>query len=95
MVVLLATLTLEASGCVLRPPMLQALRPRAVISMQLPSLVVLDLDMCVWRPEMYELAAMPGETVTGDLNGRGQGVIGVMSGRDRIALHTGALIALQ
>lgn len=44
---------------------------------------------------MYELRHMPGETVLGDLNGRGTGVVGVMSGSDKISLHKGALIALQ
>ena len=38
---------------------------------------------------------MPGECVMGDLNGRGKGVIGVMSGTDKISLHAGALTALQ
>ena len=33
--------------------------------------------------------------LTGDLNGRGAGVVGAMSGRAKISLHTGALIALQ
>ena len=31
----------------------------------------------------------------GDLNGRGAGVVGAMSGRAKISLHKGALIALQ
>ena len=44
---------------------------------------------------MYEMPAMPSETVQGDLNGQGQGVTGVMSGRNEISLHTGSLIALQ
>lgn len=33
--------------------------------------------------------------VRGDLNGRGEGVVGVMSGRSRISLHKGSLSALQ
>ena len=33
--------------------------------------------------------------VRGDLNGRGEGIIGVMSGRNRISLHPGGLLALQ
>ena len=43
------------------------------------------------------MTAVPTErdAVRGDLNGRGQGVVGVMSGREKISLHTGALIALQ
>ena len=44
---------------------------------------------------MYEMSALPSKTVIGDLNGRGEGVIGVMSGRDKISLHTGSLISLQ
>ena len=64
----------------------------------LPKLCVLDLDMCVWRPEMYELYEVPqaGECeIRGDLNGRGQGVTGVKSGGDVIQLFPGALVALQ
>ena len=45
--------------------------------------------------EMYEMRSMPNDTVRGDLNGRGEGVIGVMSSRDQISLHRGSLIALQ
>ena len=46
---------------------------------------------------MYTLSKIPGpsDVVQGDLNGRGEGVQGVMSGRERIALHAGALAALQ
>lgn len=44
---------------------------------------------------MYEMTAMPSRTVKGDLNGRGEGVIGVYSGNDKISLHPGSLIALQ
>ena len=49
----------------------------------LPQLVVLDLDMCVWSPEMYELDDLPtaDNVRMGDLNGRGEGVVGVYSGR--------------
>ena len=35
------------------------------------------------------------DVVRGDLNGRGEGVVGVMSGRNRISLHAGGLTALQ
>jgi magnesium-dependent phosphatase 1 len=41
------------------------------------------------------MEAMPSRTVTGDLNGRGEGVTGVYSGSDKISLHSGSLIALQ
>lgn len=61
----------------------------------LPKLVVLDLDMCVWSPEMYTLDEMPDRPIQGDLNGRGEGVIGVRSGGDVIRLFPGALAALQ
>jgi magnesium-dependent phosphatase 1 len=60
-----------------------------------PSLCVLDLDMCVWSPEMYLLGEMPDRPIIGDLNGRGEGVIGVHSGPDVIKLFPGALAALQ
>ena len=63
----------------------------------LPSLVVLDLDMCVWTPEMYELYDMPSsdKVIRGDLNGRGEGVTGVYSGSRVIRMFPGALVALQ
>jgi magnesium-dependent phosphatase 1 len=62
-----------------------------------PVLTVFDLDACFWDQEMYEMSAIPGpnDKVIGDLNGRGQGVIGVMSGRNQISLHEGSLLALQ
>eukprot|EP00568_Trieres_chinensis_P010263 CAMPEP_0183296854 /NCGR_PEP_ID=MMETSP0160_2-20130417/4280_1 /TAXON_ID=2839 ORGANISM="Odontella Sinensis, Strain Grunow 1884" /NCGR_SAMPLE_ID=MMETSP0160_2 /ASSEMBLY_ACC=CAM_ASM_000250 /LENGTH=221 /DNA_ID=CAMNT_0025458543 /DNA_START=68 /DNA_END=729 /DNA_ORIENTATION=- len=62
-----------------------------------PELCVFDLDACLWDKEMFEMSSIPTESgkVKGDLNGRGEGVIGVMSGRDRISLHKGSLIALQ
>ena len=45
---------------------------------------------------MYEMYEMPNsETVKGDLNGQGQGVVGAMSGRNQISLHKGSLLALQ
>ena len=63
----------------------------------LPELVVFDLDACFWDKEMYTLSKIPNESdvVRGDLNGRGVGVISVMSGRTRISLHDGSLLALQ
>ena len=60
-----------------------------------PELLVYDMDACLWDKEMYEMTAMPSTTVMGDLNGRGEGVIGVMSGRQKISLHKGSLISLQ
>ena len=40
---------------------------------------------------------VPNESniVKGDLAGRGEGVIGVMSGRNQISLHKGSMMALQ
>mmetsp|Transcript_51523 Transcript_51523/g.170727 ORF Transcript_51523/g.170727 Transcript_51523/m.170727 type:complete len:356 (+) Transcript_51523:24-1091(+) len=64
----------------------------------LPDLCVFDLDACLWDKEMFEMAQVPEpgrDEVRGDLNGRGEGVVGVLSGGDRISLHRGALIALQ
>jgi magnesium-dependent phosphatase 1 len=63
-----------------------------------PDLVVYDLDACFWDKEMFEMPSVPSENdvVRGDLNGRGEGVMGVMSGsRHRISLHKGALQSLQ
>mmetsp|Transcript_20298 Transcript_20298/g.28247 ORF Transcript_20298/g.28247 Transcript_20298/m.28247 type:complete len:251 (+) Transcript_20298:148-900(+) len=62
-----------------------------------PELVVFDLDACLWDKEMYEMTAIPKDTdvIKGDLNGRGEGVVGVMSGRQQISLHAGSLTALQ
>mmetsp|Transcript_41092 Transcript_41092/g.85558 ORF Transcript_41092/g.85558 Transcript_41092/m.85558 type:complete len:196 (-) Transcript_41092:1284-1871(-) len=44
---------------------------------------------------MYEMPALPSSSVKGDLNGRGEGVIGVMSGPYQISLHKGSLFGLQ
>lgn len=41
------------------------------------------------------MRALPSKTVTGDLNGKGEGVTGAYSGRDKISLHGGSLVALQ
>lgn len=60
-----------------------------------PELLVYDMDACLWDQEMYTMSSMPEKKVMGDLNGRGEGVIGVMSGRDKISLHEGSLISLQ
>ena len=63
----------------------------------LPELCVFDLDACLWDKEMFQMDAVPevGDSVRGELNGRGEGVRGVRSGRATIALHAGALVALQ
>lgn len=62
-----------------------------------PELTVFDLDACFWDQEMYEMREIPGpdDKVIGDLNGRGKGVVGVMSGGHQISLHKGSLLALQ
>merc|ERR1719203_1131758 len=46
---------------------------------------------------MYTLSKIPNESniVKGDLHGRGEGVLSFMSGRSRISLHKGSLVALQ
>ena len=43
------------------------------------------------------MPAVPSDKdiVKGDLNGRGEGVVGVMSGGHQISLHKGSLLALQ
>ena len=60
-------------------------------------MVVFDLDACLWDKEMFEMGAIPtsADVVMGDLNGRGEGVRGVMSNGDKISLHMGSLTALQ
>jgi magnesium-dependent phosphatase 1 len=62
-----------------------------------PSLVVFDLDDCVWHPEMYTLSKVPtaADAVRGDLNGKGEGIIGVKSGCEVIMMFPGALQAFQ
>lgn len=67
------------------------------LSMIYPNLCVFDLDACFWDQEMYEMPKIPSQddAVMGDLNGRGQGVVGVMSGGHQIRLHEGSLLALQ
>jgi len=62
---------------------------------QLPELVVFDLDACFWDQEMYEMPALPDQEVKGELNGRGVGVKGVMSGSNQISMHKGSLLAMQ
>ena len=63
-----------------------------------PSLVVFDLDDCVWSPEMYTLNEVPStaSAVRGSLgDGKGEGVVGVRSGSEVIRLFPGALQAFQ
>lgn len=44
---------------------------------------------------MFEMPALPDRTATGDLNGKGEGVIGVYSGSHKISMHRGSMISLQ
>lgn len=62
-----------------------------------PDLVVYDMDACLWDQEMYEMPSVPDKSniVKGDLDGRGEGVVGVYSGRNKISLHKGSLRSLQ
>ena len=62
-----------------------------------PELLVYDMDACLWDQEMYEMREMPSNSnvVQGDLNGRGEGVTGVMSGYNKISLHKCSLVSLQ
>jgi|ERR1740124_26004 len=68
-----------------------------MLSNSFPELLVYDMDACLWDQEMYEMTDIPSknDVVMGELNGRGEGVIGVMSGRNKISLHKGSLISLQ
>ena len=64
----------------------------------LPSMVVFDLDMCVWSPEMYTLDDMPSKPYRGRLikdDADSEGVISVSSGYESIRLFPGALQVLQ
>lgn len=60
-----------------------------------PKMVVFDLDMCLWHPEMYELSELPSKTVLGSLGSHGEGVVGVQSGRETIRLFPDAVQVLQ
>ena len=64
-----------------------------------PDLVVFDLDMCLWSPEMYVLNAVPTlkDAIIGRLNDAGdEGVIGIRTDRgDTVKLFPGALYVLQ
>ena len=62
-----------------------------------PELLVYDLDACFWDREMFQMPSIPSENnvVRGDLNGRGEGVIGVMSGGHQISLNQGSLQSMQ
>jgi magnesium-dependent phosphatase 1 len=76
-----------------RSPRLTA--PAVVTSSATPALACFDLDACLWDQEMFQLSDLPGRCEYGDLRDAGRGVVAVFSGSHRIALHTGALLALQ
>lgn len=64
----------------------------------LPDLVVFDLDMCLWEPEMYTLYEIPTNITKkymGPLFDGKEGIIGVDSGGEKIRLFPGALKVLQ
>ena len=65
------------------------------VSIKLPSLIVFDLDMCLWSPEMYTLDELPQEKIYGSLGKFGEGVVGVKSGYEVIRLFPAALTILQ
>lgn len=65
----------------------------------LPSLIVFDLDDCLWTPEMHELPGLPEIPVHGDLaphlpDNDQKGVVGLMVSRaryrDTVTLYDGA-----
>ena len=60
-----------------------------------PKLVVFDLDMCMWHPEMYQLPGKPTRKVIGSLGSAGNGVVGAATGSTIVRLFPGALRALQ
>eukprot|EP00040_Diaphanoeca_grandis_P032193 m.194651 g.194651 ORF g.194651 m.194651 type:complete len:205 (-) comp32538_c0_seq1:170-784(-) len=64
-----------------------------------PQLVVFDLDMCLWEPEMFTLDDIPQNDnrhrIMGALPGGAEGVVGVRSGGSVIKVFAGALQALS
>ena len=70
-----------------------------------PELVVFDLDACFWDQEMYQMSTIPtkdnivlgslGDCDEGEGGDCNDGVIGVYSGRNKISLHSGSVLALQ
>ena len=64
----------------------------------LPELIVFDLDMCFWSPEMYQLDDIPtpSDVIKGNLGeGVGEGVVAVKSGYETIQVFPDALRVLQ
>ena len=79
---MLFLLMLACRACGLATPSVRA---------ALPTMVVFDLDGCLWTPEMYELYELPTDKdmISGDLEG-GSGCVGVRSGGRVIRLFDGA-----
>ena len=63
----------------------------------LPSMIVFDLDDCLWTPEMHELPGMPSIPAQGKLSNGEQGVVGVKVPRSdtTVTLYPGARQALH
>ena len=60
-----------------------------------PSLIVLDLDECVWSPETYELSCGKTGVIKG-VNGKGQTIVtGVRFGSDDLIIYPGARAAFN
>ena len=60
-----------------------------------PRLVVLDLDACLWDPEVHLLDGKPSTPVHGDLGNGMRGVVGASNGTQTVTLHPGGLEALR
>lgn len=60
----------------------------------LPKLVVFDLDLCLWHPEMYILNHLP-TAVRGPLGNEGEGVAIAQCGKYQVRLFPDALKILQ
>jgi magnesium-dependent phosphatase 1 len=68
------------------------------MTQRFPKLIVFDLDMCLWSPEMYELEEIPRKehAVIGKLSSEGvEGVVGVRSGHEVIRLFDDARAILR
>ena len=60
-----------------------------------PKMVVLDLDACLWDPEVYLLQGNPDKKIMGDLGNGTEGVVGATDGDQTVKLHPGAFLALR
>ena len=63
-----------------------------------PKLIVFDLDMCMWSPEMHELSSKPTKSIHGSfLHNFGEGVVGAqdLKSNDIVTIFPGALLAMQ